>query len=194
MGKARRRPGIDRAKVLRRLRRALEEKAPVRIRRRYDADPIDGFVVGVGRRWVAVARLSDGMDPDGHDLVRIKDIRKVGIGNGSAVLGERVLKARDHWPLTGPVVRLDSLDEVLEGAGRGGALVAVHAERRSPDRFWVGRLAGRDEDGGVLLDGLDAAAEWEGDEPHTFRPKELTRLTVGDAYVAALALVAPARP
>lgn len=63
------------SKVQAKLQRALETPSIYRITRGIDAmDRIDGFVVGLGRKWALIAQTMDGGYSDGLIAVRVRDI------------------------------------------------------------------------------------------------------------------------
>src|SRR5690554_2039026 len=68
------------------------------VRRWDDADRIDGFIVGVGTEWALVATQTDGRQPKGWELVRIKFIRNVLVDMSPEGIDRRILEARGQWP------------------------------------------------------------------------------------------------
>lgn len=192
VGKKAGRPDNDEDKVLSKLRRAHERQLPVRIRRWFpDASPIEGFVVGVGKRWVAVALLPEGEEHDGYDLVRLEDIHKVRVEKDPEAIRARVLIARGQWPLPPPSVRLGNIKAVIRDVGSEGALFSVHVERHRPDAMWVGAL--RKIAGGQLhLAHLTPDAQWD-EEPLRLDLHDITRVTIATSQLKDLTLAAPPR-
>ena len=125
-----------------------------------DSDKVEGFVTGVGKKWVAIIPLSDGKEPDGYEFVRIRDIKKVRVNSDPEFIAVRVLRARGQWPLTAPAFDLNTTAAVLADAADAGPLLSLHVERYRPDALWVGGLRSV-ADGEVVLDGLTPDAEWE---------------------------------
>jgi hypothetical protein len=192
VGKKAGRPEIDHDKVLSKLRRAHECQLHVRIRRWFpDASPIEGFIVGVGKRWVAVALVPEGQGHDGYDLVRLEDIHKVRVDKDPDSAPARVLRARGQWPLPPPSVRLGDIKAVLRDIGAQGDLFAVHAESRGPEATWVGAL--RKISGGQLHLARLTDAQWD-EEPLHLDLHDVTLVTVASSQLKDLALAAPPRP
>ena len=192
MGKKAGRPDIDQEKVRSKLRRAHERQLPVRIRRWLpDASPVEGFVVGVGKRWVAVALLPEGKEHDGYDLVRLEDIHKVRVDKDPDSIQARVLRARGQWPLPPPSVRLGNIKAVIRDVGSDGALFAVHLERQRPDAMWVGALR-KIADGQLHLEHLTPDAQWD-EEPMHLDLHDITRVTIANSQLKDLTLAAPPR-
>ncbi|WP_228497540.1 hypothetical protein [Frigoribacterium sp. VKM Ac-1396] len=58
--------GKQQSKVQSKLQRALATSSIYRISREIEAmERVDGFVVGLGAKWVLIARTMDGGHPDG---------------------------------------------------------------------------------------------------------------------------------
>ena len=70
---------MSRKVVLGRLQDAVSGQYPVRLERDQEwwADDINGFVVGVSDRWVAVQELADSVYVDGYEVVRMEDITDI---------------------------------------------------------------------------------------------------------------------
>ena len=101
------------------------------------AEPIDGFVVLVGERWALVAATRDGGYFDGYIACRLRDVVRVGLDKTFASSHASLQPA---WPPTSPPgVRGDSMVDVLEGLGAGGALVGIQKEHER-SALWIGRL------------------------------------------------------
>lgn len=91
-GKKPKRPPIDKKLVRARLERARTEDLLVGVRRWIpQADGIEGYVINVGKQWVAIAMVHK-FRPDGWCLLRLKDIQAVFIDPDS--VESKVLKAR----------------------------------------------------------------------------------------------------
>ncbi|MFC6153633.1 hypothetical protein [Nocardioides yefusunii] len=186
---ARPHPGDE---IRRRLGQALSEQFPVRVSSHHCDDESHGFVVALGKRWAAIALLDEGRRHDGWDLVRLRDVSRVRRSRREKV-AERILRARGTWPLLAPVgLDLDRASRLLGTLAARGDLVSIHCERERPDALWVGvPLAAEGRD--VVVHELNTVGEWDND-PSYFTARDITRITVGDAYMEGLALVAPPRP
>src|SRR4051794_17023762 len=103
MSGKRKKPPIDKAAVLTRLSPAQQNQLLVTVRRWIPrADRLEGFVVGIGDKWVALQRLSDRIAFDGWQLIRVKDIQAVSIDPDPDCFEVRALKARSLWPPSVP--------------------------------------------------------------------------------------------
>jgi hypothetical protein len=103
MSGKRKKPPIDKKTVLARLEQAQEHQLLVHVRRWIpDADRLEGFVVAIGDKWVAVQRLSDRIAFDGWQLLRLKDIQAVSIEPDPDCFEVEALKARNCGPRPRP--------------------------------------------------------------------------------------------
>lgn len=160
-----------------------------------DAEDVSGFVVDLGTTWVLLAVLTDARALDGFAAVRLKHIAKVKVAKRGRDLERRILEARGQWPLEIPDVRLDRTAQMLVDLAdlAPERVVAVHQERLSPGRFFLGRFVGIDA-GEVELHDLGPDATWADDEHERYALRDLTGVHVGDAYTAGLLLVADPSP
>ena len=123
------------------LRRALKLHDCIRVERRSRrADRIEGYVIGIGRRWVRFAVPTDG-SPDGFVALRIRDLKRAYWASGGRFL-QRSLQAKSAWPPATPdhPVDLDHGVKRLEAsAAVGSALVTIHPELDDTDVCYIGR-------------------------------------------------------
>ncbi|WP_019136883.1 hypothetical protein [Cellulomonas massiliensis] len=176
-----------------RLERARDEQLFVRIRRRpSDVDAVDGFVVGIGSRWVAVVRLSEALELNGWSLLRVDDIRSVRIEPDHAAFEIKALQARGQWPPPSADVRLDDDVEALRDAAAQSPLVTILRERDKPDVCWIGVV--RKIRGSTLsLLTVDNRAAWDR-RPTRYDLDDVTRVDWGGGYEHTLHLVAGPAP
>ncbi len=194
MGKKKRVTDPAEAERLRgRLERARNEQLLVRIRRWIPgADVLEGFVVGLGHEWVALARLSDTIELDGWTLLRLHDLSSVKITPDREAFAIRALEAREQWPPAAPPVRLDDVADVISDVTGIAPMLSVHCELDRPDVCWVGavrRLEGKT----LRLLEVTTQAGWARAES-SFDLDDVTRLDIGGGYEEALHLVAGAPP
>lgn len=155
-------------------------------------EPVEGYVVALGRRWAALALLDAATRPDGWALVRLRDVARVEPRAHSA-LSQQILRARSAWPLTAPEgLPLDKGRELTDALVARGELMAVHVEGFDPDARWVGMPVSHRE-GELELHEITARGRWLR-RPTFFDVKAVTRFTLGDGRTGALALVAGERP
>ena len=115
MSGKRKKPPIDNEAVLTRLARAQQNQLLVTVRRWIpDADRLEGFVVGLGQRWVALQGLSDRIALDGWHLLRVKDLQAVSLDPAHDCSEVKALKARSVWPPAAPGLAVDDVVSVVE--------------------------------------------------------------------------------
>lgn len=131
-----------------RLRRAEAGCLFVEVSRRQPgAEKLEGFVVGVGGRWVSLALFDDEWQLDGWALLPLRELLSVTLHPDGDRAEIRSLKARGLWPLRTPSFELDDAD----GAARSALQVAgvIGASTRVSDRYLVG--AARFTEGSKML-------------------------------------------
>jgi hypothetical protein len=174
-----------------RLRRALNSREPVRVRRNIrGADVLDGYVQAVGAKWMLLAVLRD-VTLDGFVALRLKDIAKAERCYAPK-FWRRALELRGEWPPAAPMdeITLDGIRGLLEPAGE--ALVAVYIEREDPGVCFIGvpvKVTRRR----LHLTEVTAKAKWRTDGSR-WDLKSITRVDFGDRYMRALTAVAGPRP
>ena len=191
----RKKPPIDKKAVGARLAHAQEHHLLVTVRRWIPgADRLEGFVVGIGRKWVAIQRLSGMITLDGWFLVRLKDVQAVSLEPDPDCFEVAALKARAMWPPTALDVDLDDVVGLLRSASRSSAaaMVSVFDEFARPDACWIGAVTSVDDSTLRLLE-VDTRGGWAR-KPRTFDPADVTRLDCGGGYEEALGLVAGPPP
>jgi hypothetical protein len=187
-----RKPPIDKKSIRERLELALREQFPVRVFRWIpDAYAPQGFVVGLGTKWVAIAWLSDALVQEGWELVRLKDIQSVKLERDEAPIEIRVLKARQAWPPPALDVSLDGIRPLLDSIRLKSKVVGIHLEF-GDSSFWIGDVVDV-SDSTFRLRILTTSAEWKS-KLRTFDSDDVTRVTIGDAYLTSLYLVAGEPP
>jgi len=153
------------------------------------ADPVDGFVIQVGTKWVLVAKVSDGGYFDGHVALRIRDIERVKANRSFASV--HVL-TEPEWPPGFPrPVGLDDTAVVLRDLDASDSLIGIQNEQER-SAIWIGRL---DEILGkwVYLREVRTDASWH-ESPLGYKLKSITSVEIGTRYLVALAQVAGAEP
>lgn len=193
MSKKPKKPPIDKKSVVAKLERAQQDRLLVRIRRWIpESSSVEGFVVGVGRRWVVLAQLSDRIALDGWSLLRLKDIQAVKVNPDSDSFPAQVLRRRSQWPPVSPPVDLDDTVAVITTAPAVAPLLAVHEEFSRPDICWIGKVRSVN-DTKLRLHEVDSDAGWR-QKVSTIDPDSVTRIDLGGGYEEALHLVAGEPP
>lgn len=168
--------------VARRLREAMAERQLVRITRRPRfAEPVDGLVVLVGGEWALVAAVRDGGHFDGYMALRVRDVAGVG---ADTTFAASFASRQPEWPPTFPPgVRGDSIVDVLEALGAGGALLGIQKEHER-SALWIGQL---DEIRAkhVYLHEIRPDGSWHG-APLGYALRSITAIETGSRYLRAL--------
>lgn len=154
-----------------------------------DVDVLRGTVVAVGREWFMIAIYDDSVYFEGWDVARIADVTAVEVEPDDFQAYARRAAVES---LAMPAVPLELLEALtlpaLEVARRiieRSGLIGVYVESDDdPDVLFIGRhTTGPDDDIWILE--IDVAGVWH-DEPSSFDPDEITRLTIGGRYQDAL--------
>ena len=186
-------PPIEKKAVGARLAHAQQHRLLVTVRRWIpDADRLDGFVVGIGQKWVVVQRLTDRITFDGWYVIRLKDIQAVSLDPDPDCFEVTALKVRALWPPTAPGVDLDDVVGLLTSASSAAAMLSVFDEFARPDVCWIGVVTSVDGSTLRLLE-VTTRGGWAR-RPRTFDPADVTRLDFGGGYEEALGLVAGPPP
>lgn len=179
------------SKVQSKLQRALATSSIYRLSREIDAmERVDGFVVGLGAKWVLVARTMDGGYSDGLVALRVRDI--------SSLAKDRSFETAFAMtqPRPGPddlaTIDLDRTDQVIETMSCLSSLIAVERDRTEPGCLWIGRYVGTHGRWVGLLE-VRPDASWHR-KPLGYRMREVTSVSIGSHYLTALAAVAPEPP
>ncbi|NIZ90275.1 hypothetical protein [Kineococcus rubinsiae] len=165
----------------------------VRVHRGEDMDSLDGYVAGVGRRWLLLARVSDDIWLTGWSAVRLRDVSVVE-PRANARFTTEALRRRKQWPLPTLEVDLDldSRRGLLTSLAGSEQVAALHPERRDPDVCFVGVVRGVNRHWVDLLE-VTIRAQWDAET--TKRAVEaITRVDIAGGYERALRLVAGPAP
>ena len=191
---AARKPPLSKARVRRRMEAARTDLGLVRVTRWIEgADRIEGFVVGLDRRWVVLARLSDGIELDGWVTLRIEDILSVTRYPTEDCFEIKALQARAQWPPVAPGETSPAdLAAVIATGSAEGRLVSLFREFERPQVCWIGAV--RDSSAGVIeLLEVNTDGGWAR-KTRRFDPDDVTRVDFGGRYEQALSLVARTPP
>lgn len=165
------------------LARAIGEQHIIRVERAPKfADRLNGFVVDVGDEWALMAQSSDGGFFNGYVAFRVRDVTRI---NRDTSFETTFAKTQPEWPPAPPHdVGLDSTDELLEGMGRGGALIGIQKDKER-SAMWIGRL---DEvrKRVVYLHEVRPDATWH-PAPRGYKLKAITTVDLATRYLRGLA-------
>lgn len=175
------------------LRDAAGAQRPVRVERdhKWWAADVYGLVASVTSRWVVIQALQDAVYLDGYEVVRIKDITGVEDNSESGYI-ERAVVGLGHPEADFQLPEGASTGDVLRAAANHSAVVSVFIEKKDDRARLIGdihRLGEKEFD--IQLIGPKGV--WEV-EPIRERYKDVTRVSFGDRYSAALERFGETRP
>lgn len=172
-------------KVRKRLPNWMQSGVLVRVERTpLDCQRIDGFIVGVSRRLLAL-QVVDGstLTLNGYTVVRLQDVRRVRKDNSFVPQALARLGRKAAPP---PALRLTNWPSLLKSANQRYPLLMLEFEVRRPNCGYVGRVD-KIQNETLRLRKVDTQARWKKGEK--FKLRHLTRVSFGDGYLAALELV-----
>jgi hypothetical protein len=151
-----------------------------------------GFVVGVGDALVMLHRLSDRIDLDGYEILRLRDVTAFRDDFPQASFYRRALELKGETAMEPEAIDLSSVAAALRGVGEAQPLITLHRERAAPDEVAIGRVR-QTLPSGVRLHWITPSAEWADDDT-LYRYDSITRIEFGGEYERTLAMVAPPLP
>ena len=175
--------------VREKLAAAAKSQTLVRIERRpRRGDRVDGFVVGVGSKWVLVATTMDGGYFDGCAAIRLRDVTRV---RRDRSFEGAFARTRPEWPPAAPgAVDLDSTSRMLRTLAATAPLIGIEKERERTG-IWIGELV-RLRRGWLRLHEVHPDATWH-KRPLWYECRAVTRASVGTHYLTGLAAIAGPR-
>lgn len=183
----------SRATVSERLSKALESVSLVRIETSpRNSEIVDGFVVGIGVKWVLIAQTGNGGYLDeGLMAVRRKDIVNV---RTDASFEQRFAHTQPEWPPTAPDgVNLDTTAALIRSLSQISPLIGIEQERRFHDQMrWIG-IVDEIGNGWLWLHQTRPDASWH-KRPLGYKLRHITKVTILDRYLTGLAAIAGTQP
>lgn len=153
---------------------------------------IDGFVVGVGRKWALLAETMTGGFFDGYAAVRLAEIERA---RPSRSWEARFSRTRPEWPphppTDRPAIDLDTTSGLLATFLDPKTLVSIE-RRKKYSAMWVGVPYALTRNWLSLWE-VDAKAIWH-ERPLGYRPRTIALVRTGDHYLRALSAVVGDRP
>jgi hypothetical protein len=163
-------------------------KVLVQFTRRLEQESVMGYVLATGPRFFLLALVDENIRFNGFQCLRLQDVRNLEVPARYATFVEAALKLRGQKRPRTPRISVQSIQELLQTAGRLFPIVTIHREQVAPDVCHIGRVLSASESEVSLLEiGPDAC--WE-DEALSYRTKQITRVDLGGDYEQALTLVA----
>jgi hypothetical protein len=160
----------------------------VQVHRSVSSDPIEGFILAVGKEWMLLAALRDDISLDGFCVVRIEDIEEIEQRLASQRFVRRALTLQRAWPPTGPSVDLDTTGAMVAGVSSLNRTLSLFTEGIDEDLCFIGVPIGQTSTS-LGLSEIRYTAEWE-DDPTEWDFADITRVDFGEKYAARLLEVA----
>lgn len=173
------------------LDRAISEKTLIQIVRGdfEDSCPtIEGQVLASSDSIVCLAVLDDRVRFNGIDIFYRDQITEFDLPSPHAKFYQTALRLRGDPLPEVPPVDLSSIRLVLKSVSEVSPLVVIHREVEEPEVCEIGQIKSFDEETFELRE-IDPDAEWDSGTSN-FRYEDVTRVSYGGEYEAALALVA----
>ncbi|MFO0957793.1 MAG: hypothetical protein U0800_10095 [Isosphaeraceae bacterium] len=155
-----------------------------------DMLPIDGFALGISRRFLLVQHVESTIQLNGYMVLRLEDIAGWG-DHPFADFMHQALRIRREIPRWLDHVPLNSYAAMFQAVGAEFPLVAIHTELVDPSRCWIGRVE-RTTRQVLTLKKLSPSAQWIESEKFHFR--DITKVDFGGYYERALWEVVTNRP
>jgi hypothetical protein len=152
----------------------------------------EGFVVGVSGELVMLHALSDRLDLDGYEIVRLRDITECTADFERRGVYEAALRLKGCHPRPVAGIRLDGIEAAIESVDSLFPVIVLHRERVAPHEVAIGRVAATQRSG-VRLRWLSPSAEWC-DDATLYRYASITRIGFAGEYETTLARLAAASP
>jgi hypothetical protein len=160
------------------------------VRDRFDAEGAYscGCILAASEDLLLLQRLSDRIDFDGYEVLRIKDITNFDTEFDRKAFYKKALQAKSITPSDSPEIDLTDMRHLLFSANETFPLIAIEREERAPDQCEIGRIKLL-TDTKYALKWLSPDARWE-DDHRTYEIEDITRVTFDGEYENTLALVA----
>ena len=146
-----------------------------------------GFVISLSKDLVLLNKLSDRIDLDGFEVLRVRDITSCSYEFPEQEFYRRALRLKKIRPNRLRGLRLDDMESLLQSAQRRFPLLVLHQERVAPNEALIGQVVDQ-QSSRLLLKLVTPTARLEGEE--FVRYAAITRVEFGSEYENTLALVA----
>ena len=152
-----------------------------------------GYVGGVGREFLLLWVVGDGITYDGMYVMRHRDISELEAPDKHHAFMERALQLKQLLPRPPRGFPLDGIREVIQAAGRLVPVIGVHVDSEDESEVcYIGRLVSVEEDGFNLQE-VSPDAEWLR-EVSFFSWDEVSTVSMEDGYAQSLLAVAGLPP
>lgn len=152
-----------------------------------------GYVGGVGREFLLLWVVGDGITYDGMYVMRHRDISELEAPDKHHVFMEKALTLKQLMPRLPQGFPLDNIREVVQAAGAQSPVIGVHVDsEEEAEVCYIGRLIDVEEDGFNLQE-VSPDAEWLR-EASFFSWDEVSTISIEDGYAQSLLAVAGTPP
>lgn len=176
------------------LREAQQQQTLIRLwRADLEHGSFCGYVGGVGREFLLLWVVGDGITYDGMYVMRHRDISELEAPDKHHVFMEQALKLKQLLPRPPRGFPLDSIREVIQAAGAQATVIGVHVDSEDESEVcYIGRLVSTEEDGFYMQE-ISPDAEWLR-EASFFAWDEVSTVSIEDGYAQSLLAVAGTPP
>jgi hypothetical protein len=176
------------------LREAQQQQTLIRLwRSDLEHGSFCGYVGGVGREFLLLWVVGDGITYDGMYVMRHRDISELEAPDKHHVFMEQALKLKQLLPRPPRGFPLDNIREVIQAAGAQATVIGVHVDSEDESEVcYIGRLVSVEEDGFNMQE-ISPDAEWLR-EASFFGWDEVSTVSIEDGYAQSLLAVAGTPP
>jgi hypothetical protein len=160
-------------------------------RRPITKELLEGFVVGLSKKFILLNVLSPDIRLDGYSIIRTGDVKRYAVIKKNNTFIYRALVIRKNKPCPQPVIELESEKAGLVSASSLYPLLSVFREKIEEEVCYIGRPSKFGE-GFVALKEINTKAKWNG--LRKIKLNDITRIDFGGGYEEALAIAAGEKP
>jgi hypothetical protein len=176
------------------LREAQQKQHLVRLwRGELEHGSFCGYVGGVGREFLLLWVVGDGITYDGMYVMRHRDISELEAPDKHNDFMQKALVLKQILPQPPHAFPLDNIRDVIQAASAMATVIGVHVDSEDEAEVcYIGRLVSVEEDGFNMQE-ITPDAEWL-HEASFFAWDEVSTVTIEDGYATSLLAVAGAPP
>lgn len=162
----------------------------VRILRSVSAEPVDGYIVACGRKWLLVRVVDDSGSLDGYTVIRNDHLTDVRNRGTTAQFVRRLLEMHHQWPPAGPgfSVDLDRTGGLVAALSDQDMAVGLYIEEEDPDVMFVG-VPFLYRRGMLGLHEIDSTGAWRA-EASQWKHRRVTKIDFCSRYTIHMLEVA----
>lgn len=145
-----------------------------------------GFVVGIGRKWVLIHVLDRGVRLNGYHAIRERDITRARLSADRFRV--RFLAINNQEGVAPDGIALDRTRDLLRTATERSRIIGVNTEYDDESIRYIG--AARDfGNRRFAIKGVSTQAKWKPSDGRNYRYFEVSRIDFDDDYMRALLTV-----